>query len=212
MPKNLITLVFGYFYDQEIGPNVLPITLLVLTFGHKFNQKIGSNVFPKNLTTLVFGYDFNQKIDPNILPHKLTTLTFGTRFNQKLECLPANLKYLSFGFDFNKDLSGDILPNNLIIVNFNWHYGYQFFINEMAIQMLNSIPRHFNVVLFATYKFFNDDNGPKWPIHVVNYGKLSWSPDIYQVINQYTHQIHGDITVLINKNSYQPDNNYQNIA
>ena len=27
---------------------------------------------------------------------------------------------------------------------------------------------------------------------------------IYEVINNYTHSIYGDITVLINKKSYQP--------
>ena len=30
------------------------------------------------------------------------------------------------------------------------------------------------------------------------------SLEIYQVIDNYTHPIHGDITVLINKKTYQP--------
>ena len=49
-----------------------------------------------------------------------------------------------------------------------------------------------------------DNEGPKWPIHVVNYKKTNWSSDIYEIIDNYNDPIYGDIIVLINKETYEP--------
>ena len=46
--------------------------------------------------------------------------------------------------------------------------------------------------------------GVKWPIHVYMYDEGKWSPEIYNVINRYVHPIYDDITVIINKETYQP--------
>ena len=58
-------------------------------------------------------------------------------------------------------------------------------------------------------KIYADNNifekcGSKWPIHVVNYDKKKWSSDIYEVIDKHIDPIYGDITVLINKETYEP--------
>ena len=58
----------------------------------------------------------------------------------------------------------------------------------------------------------------KWPIHVIDYNepelstnKIIWpfnkikrSADIYKIINKHFDPIYGNITVLINKETYEP--------
>ena len=69
--------------------------------------------------------------------------------------------------------------------------------------MVNNIPDYYDVKIFLTHNFFDDD-GPKWPIHVCVYKETQWSLKKYEVIDKYTHLIHDNITVLINKETYQP--------
>ena len=175
-----------------------------IIFHSSFNQKIEPNTLPENLTNLTFGSDFNQKIEPNTLPKLLTTLTFGFYFNQKIEpnTLPENLTTLNFGGCFNQKIDSENLPANLNNINFDWLYvdDYQ---SKQYIEMVNNIPNYYHVVLFLDGHIFGD-SGPKWPIHVVDYKECGWSPDIYVIQNEYIHQIHGPITVLTNKKTYQP--------
>ena len=49
-----------------------------------------------------------------------------------------------------------------------------------------------------------DSYGSKWQIHVVDYCKSRWSSNIYEIINEGIDPFYGDITVLINKETYQP--------
>ena len=69
--------------------------------------------------------------------------------------------------------------------------------------MVNNIPSYHRVIIFLKKYNFNID-APKWPIHVVAYLEHQWSPDIYEIHDKYMHPNHGSITILINKNTYQP--------
>ena len=71
--------------------------------------------------------------------------------------------------------------------------------------MVNNIPNYYHVEIFSSKNIF-DTNEPKWPIHVLNYKEKEneWSSDIYEMQEKYIYPIYGDITVLINKNTYQP--------
>ena len=186
MPKKLTCLTFGFDFNQGIELNTLPKSITTLTFGDKFNQKIEPNILPKELTFLTFGFDFNQKIEPNILPEKLTNLTFSN-LNQKIDSniLPSNLKHIEFKwFIIPINSSGNI---------------------EMAsnIEMVNNIPGYYDVKIFLLYNILSD-NDIKWPIHVCDFEKTRWSSEVYEVIDNYDHSSYGNITVLINKKSFQP--------
>ena len=69
--------------------------------------------------------------------------------------------------------------------------------------MVNNIPNYYDLEIFLKYNILSND-GPKWPIHVVNYKERKWSPEIYEIQDKYTHPIHGSIAILINKKTYQP--------
>ena len=157
--------------------------MISLTFGYHFNHKIEPNTLPKNLTTITFGYKFNQKIELNILPEKLTSLTFGWKFDQKIE--------------------PNILPENLSNLTFNWIYFDNNDFYEHYIEMVNNIPSYYHVDIFFFKNIFFIDE-PKWPIHVFKYQENRWSSHIYEIQDKYTHPIHGPITVLVNKETYQP--------
>ena len=142
-----------------------------IIFFREFNKFIEPNSLPENLTNLTFGYHFNQKIEPNSLPENLTTLIFGCQFNQKigLEILLYNLKYI-----------------------FLWLLSGQDRCSPEHIQMVNNIPRYYDVKIIVNFNRFDID-GSKWPIHVTHYREFDWSSKIY-----------GNITVLINKDTYEP--------
>ena len=177
----MTTLIFGIYFNQKIESNSLPKSLTTLKFGEKFNQKIEPNSLPKKLTTLIFGEEFDQKIKPNILPESLTILKFGNYFNQKIE--------------------SNILPSNLKYIEFNWMRKNKINISSY-IKMVNNIPGYYDVKIFVSENIFGD--GPRWPIYVSAYKENKWSLKIYEVIDNYKHPIHGNITVLINKEIYQP--------
>ena len=69
-------------------------------------------------------------------------------------------------------------------------------------EIVNNISSYYHVEIFLKRCIFDIDRS-KWPIHVVGYKKNMWSPDIYKIQNRYKHPIHGFITVLINKETYQ---------
>ena len=69
--------------------------------------------------------------------------------------------------------------------------------------MINDIPNYYHVEILLNKNNFGIV-GPKWPIHVLYYSENEWSPDIYEIQDKYKDLIHGPITVLINKESYQP--------
>ena len=137
---------------------------------------------PKNLKTLAFGDHYNHKIDSNILPDNIKTLYFGEHYNQiiNVEILPSNLKYIKFNWlGWNSDK----------------------YINYF--NMINNIPSYYNVVIFVRKDIF-ENNGIKWPIHVIRYKKKIWSSEKYKIIDKYTHPLYRDITVLINKETHEP--------
>ena len=125
---------------------------------------------------------FNQKIEPNTLPENLITLNFGYGFNQKID--------------------SEILPSNLENINFEWLCVRQIRIGYYR-EMVNNIPNYYHVKILCINNIFDIDE-PKWPTHVVNYIENKWSSEIYDIKDKYTHPFHGVITVLINKETYQP--------
>ena len=70
--------------------------------------------------------------------------------------------------------------------------------------MVNSIPSYYNVKLYLKDNIL-DNNGPKWPIYVMqNYDTKKWPSVIYEMIDKYTDSFGNDIIVLINKNTHEP--------
>ena len=75
--------------------------------------------------------------------------------------------------------------------------------------MINNIHRHHKVTIYVLHNTFKNI-GPKWPIHVIQYGihpSSVWPSEIYEEIEEYEHPLYGRIMVLINKNTYIHDNN-----
>ena len=215
LPDNLTTLTFGYCFNQGIEPNILPEKLTTLTFGYNFNQEIDPNTLPENLTTLIFGCCFDQIIKQNVLPNNLTTLTFGYYFNQLIEpnTLSNNLTTLTFGC-FDQKIEPIMLPFSLKNIKFNWTYldknikfnWMNLYTNipiEQYVKMVNNIPNYYHVEIFLKNNII-DNNGPKWPIHIVDYIENKWSPKIYEIQDKYMHPIYGSVIILINKETYQP--------
>ena len=71
------------------------------------------------------------------------------------------------------------------------------------VEIMNNIPSYYDIKIFLTTNILGN-NGLKWPIHVPFYDKKQWSLELYEVINNYIHPIYDNITVLINKKTYQP--------
>ena len=57
--------------------------------------------------------------------------------------------------------------------------------------------------IFVNHNIFQKCE-PKWSIYVVNYNESTWPFDIYEIIDKHIDPIYGNITVLINKESYEP--------
>ena len=196
----------GYEFNQKIEPNNLPISLTNLIFSHNFNQKIKPNILPELLTNLTFGNKFDKKIEPNTLSDSITTLTFGYFFNQKIEpnSLPEKLTTLTFGYFFNQKIEPNSLPSNLKYIEFNWIWLRDKINISSYIEMVNNIPSYYNVKIFVVKNILGD-NDLKWPIYVCNYSKNRWPVELYEMVNNYTHPIYGNIiTIIINKKTYQP--------
>ena len=96
-----------------------------------------------------------------------------------------------------------MLPINLKNIKFNWTYLHKDDPINDYIEMLNNIPNYYYVEILLKRDIFGVD-GHKWPIHVVNYKENKWPSNIYEIQDKYIHSIHGSITVLINKETYQP--------
>ena len=96
-----------------------------------------------------------------------------------------------------------MLPYNLKNIDFNWIRLNKSNLIKDYIEMVNNIPSHHHVVILLKKDIFGID-GFKWPIHVIDYRENDWSPEIYEIQDKYIHPIHGSITVLINKETYQP--------
>ena len=160
---------------------------------------------PEKLSTLTFGKYFNQKIEPGILPEKLIILTFGKHFNQIIDpgILSENLTILIFEGNFNQMIDSKMLPSNLIKINFYWMNLNKYDLTENYIDMINSIPNYYYVKIVLKNSVFGN-NGLKWPIHIVDYIENEWPPEIYEIQGKYMHPIYNSITILINKETYQP--------
>ena len=69
--------------------------------------------------------------------------------------------------------------------------------------MVNKISNYYHVGILLKKNIFSI-NEVKWSIHVVKYKENEWSSEIYEIQGKYIHPIYGSVTVLINKNTYQP--------
>ena len=76
-------------------------------------------------------------------------------------------------------------------------------LNEHHIEMINNIPSYYHVNIFLNINIFGI-GGTKWPIHVIEYKEHDWPPAIYEIQNKYIHPIHNCITLLVNRETYQP--------
>ena len=95
-----------------------------------------------------------------------------------------------------------MLPSNLKNIKFNWmNFGKE--LNEHHIDIVNTIPNYYHVEILLFNNSFGDD-GIKWPMHVAGYKEDEWSFDTYEIQDKYIHPIYGPITILINKETYQP--------
>ena len=112
--------------------------------------------------------------------------------------MPENLKTLTFGICFNQNIEN--ILNDVKYINFD----YRTYMNHLKLNInkINNIPRYFYIKIFLYNNIF--DCGSKWPIHVVNYDETKWSSDIYEIIDKHIDPIYGNITVLINKETYEP--------
>ena len=110
---------------------------------------------------------------------------------------------LTFGNKFNQKIDSEMLPSNLTNINFKWIYFDKNNRIKQHIEMVNSIHNHYHVKIFLKNNIFGD-NGLKWPIHVLKYKENDWSPNIYEFQDKYKDPIHGHVTILINKKTYQP--------
>jgi hypothetical protein len=111
-PKNLIEIIFGYWYAQK--KNIFPKNLTHLTFGNNYNRAVDN--LPKNLTHLILGNYFNQKVDT--LPQNLTYLTLDDNFNKKIDNLPKNLTHLTLG-NYCRNINK--FPKNIKYLKLNWN-------------------------------------------------------------------------------------------
>ena len=71
--------------------------------------------------------------------------------------------------------------------------------------MVNNIPSYYDVKIFLDANILGDYS-PKWPLHISHYDKykFQWPLELYEMIDTYFHSFCGDITVLIDKKTYQP--------
>ena len=144
LPKELITLIFWWGWNNTLDcydlPNTiesitfgrdfnhtfynLPSTLISLTFGEKFNRDFEE--LPLNLKSLTMGANFNRCFTRYCrLPKDLESLTLG-RYYKKVfnhyNVLPKRLKLLSLGPDYSEPIVITNLPNTLESLILGQHY------------------------------------------------------------------------------------------
>ena len=96
-----------------------------------------------------------------------------------------------------------MLPSNLKNINFKWINFNNYDLIKHYIEMVNNIPNYYYVEILVKENVFGI-GGPKWPIHVVDYEEYKWSSNTYKFQGRYKHLFYDYITILINKNIYQP--------
>ena len=98
LPKSLIRLSFGQYFNADIRNVKFPETLKYLSFGAEFNQDIRNANFP-SLTHLALGFYFNQDITNANFPQSLTQLTLRPRYSKDLKNadFPKSLIFLEKG-------------------------------------------------------------------------------------------------------------------
>ena len=178
LPSNLKIINLPRVFDMEIDPNSLPNNLQGFNYPPSNRMCVNDQTFKCNAK-------YGQKIELNTLADEITTITFCYHFNQIIdeEKLPPNLKY----------------------INFNWIDICKYNFNSDYIEMVNSIPGYYeyDVKIFVSKNIFGI-NGPKCSIHVVDYNEEDWSSEIYEVVDNYLDQCHGNITIINNIETYEP--------
>lgn len=184
IPEHIKEVIFNYWYDHELPPNVLHEGLTHITFGAQYNCVININVLPNSLTHLEFGYCYNQKIDVGALPDSLTHLTFSYCYNQTIyqKVLPDTLTHLTFGVKYNKNLDnalrtcnrlthlvlgGDydqpihFLPDSLLHITLGYKFQKPPIINGKSVLPKNLKEIYFNnsniIINYAAFSSLNDN-------------------------------------------------------
>ena len=134
IPRCVIYIKFGKYFNQQIEGDALPDGLLSLTFHdglldndcfrNHYNQPIEKNVLPITLQYIHFGGAYNRPIGTNVLPDGLQSLEFGWCFQEKInkDVLPKGLQSLIFGCQYNQPIEKDVLPEGLQVLKFGFNY------------------------------------------------------------------------------------------
>lgn len=138
LPLALHTLTFGTHFNEGLGRS-LDSGVVSLAFGFAFNQNLADVALPSSLQSLAFGYSYNQSLAGVALPSGLKTLAFERSFNQSLAgvTLPKGLQSLSFGAEFNQSLLGVTLPSSLETLIFGAQFSYS--LSEVALPSLKTL-------------------------------------------------------------------------
>lgn len=112
LPPNLEELVIDGIFNSPLP--ILPKTLIKLNTGSFFDHHIPMNIIPHGLKYLRLSNDYNKPLTKNTLPSTITHLWFGHMFNQSLEgVLPKELIFLRIGKAYCHTLEGNVLPKNV---------------------------------------------------------------------------------------------------
>ena len=114
LPRNLVFLKFGKFFNQRVDN--LPPTITHLIFGEYFEQPVDH--LPVSLKYLKFGESFKEKVDH--LPPNVKLLKFGDFFNQSLSNIPPSVEVIYTGFNYSQPLIG--LPEGLKFITIGNNY------------------------------------------------------------------------------------------
>ena len=112
LPKSIMHLTFGVYFNQRVSRANLPNSITHLTFGDYFNRSILN--LPNSITHLTFGHTFNHPIFTDTLPKFITYLKFGDIFNQPINTdnLPNSITHLTLGYNFSHLV--DNLPQSIV--------------------------------------------------------------------------------------------------
>ena len=116
LPRNLVYLKFGDFFNQRV--DALPYTITHLIFGDCFEQSVDH--LPISLEYLYFGKFFKERVDN--LPPNVKFLRFDDFFNQSLQNIPPSVEVIYTGFNYSQPLVG--LPNGLKFITIGNNYRY----------------------------------------------------------------------------------------
>lgn len=124
LPIGVTHLIFGYYFNQIIKPNTLPLSLISIKFCDTYHHKIELNVFPSSLKHLEFGFANSCNLNISLLPRNLTHLILGSHFHNEIKPneLPQTLTHLAFDHHYYHIIEPNVLPLSLTDLTFGNDY------------------------------------------------------------------------------------------